>query len=201
MDGVFMKKLLLLCAVALSLFGISCLHQKAVLRENIIRLHIVANSDSDYDQSQKLLVRDAVTNYLNPYLQDISSTEEAEKLLLSQLPMIEEIALAAIHGRQKVTVTLTEESFDTRHYDTFSLPAGVYSSLRIRIGEAEGANWWCVVFPTLCLPATTEGFSDVAAGSGFGDSLSGSLTGKKVYKFRFFLLDCLGKIENFFYMS
>jgi len=86
-----------------------------------------------------------------------------------------------------------------RNYDTFRLPAGVYESLRIVIGEGEGKNWWCVVFPELCLPATAEGFESVAVGSGFSEALSGALTGETQYEIRFFLLDCFGRLENFFF--
>ena len=98
-------------------------------------------------------------------------------------------------------ITFLKEEFDTREYDTFSLPAGVYESLRITIGEGAGKNWWCVVFPSLCVPATTEGFADTAAGSGFDNSLTGALGNNGGYKVRFFLLDCLGRIENFFHRS
>ena len=83
-----------------------------------------------------------------------------------------------------------------RQYDTFALPSGVYESLRISIGEAQGKNWWCVVFPSLCMPAVGENFSDAAAGAGFDDGLTNTLQQKKGYEIRFFLLDWLGWLEN-----
>ena len=92
--------------------------------------------------------------------------------------------------------TLDKEVFDTRYYDTFTLPAGVYEALRITIGEGEGKNWWCVGFPTLCLPATSEGFEDVAAGAGFPDTLTAALEGERGYRVRFILLDLLGKWQG-----
>ena len=94
-------------------------------------------------------------------------------------------------------MTLQKEVFDTRVYDTFTLPAGVYEALRITIGSGEGKNWWCVVFPTLCVPATSEGFEDVAAGAGFPESLTKSLEGE--YEIRFYLLDLLGKLEGYLF--
>ena len=96
----------------------------------------------------------------------------------------------------EAVVTLCKEAFDTRYYDTFTLPAGVYEALRITIGEGAGKNWWCVVFPTFCVPAAGEGFEDVAVDAGFSDALSGALTGEKPYELRFFFLDKLGELEN-----
>ena len=97
------------------------------------------------------------------------------------------------------TVSLAVEEFATRVYDTFTLPAGVYEALRITIGEGEGKNWWCVVFPTLCVPATSQGFEDVAAGAGFPDTLTAALEGEEGYEIRFYLLDLLGKVEGYFF--
>jgi stage II sporulation protein R len=88
------------------------------------------------------------------------------------------------------------EEFSKRVYDTFSLPAGLYESLRIIIGEGEGKNWWCVVFPELCLPATSEGFEETASCAGFPDALTAALEGEEGYEIRFFLLDVLGRLEN-----
>jgi stage II sporulation protein R len=99
----------------------------------------------------------------------------------------------------RAKATLQREAFDTRHYDTFSLPAGVYNALRITIGEGAGQNWWCVVFPGLCIPATAEEFADTAVGSGFDEPLTGALQQEKGYEIRFFLLDWLGKLQNFFF--
>ena len=98
-----------------------------------------------------------------------------------------------------VEIKIGKSFFDTRHYETFSLPAGEYETLNIKIGEAKGKNWWCVVFPTFCVPATSDGFETVAAGAGFDGSLVGALEGKKEYEIRFFLLDLLGKGENMFF--
>lgn len=172
------------------------------LNEELIRLHVVAASDSTEDQALKLRVRDAVIDSLHTAMQDIADPQAAKAYLQENLPKIQRIAnetLQAAGFDGEAVVTLCKEAFDTRYYDTFTLPAGVYESLRIIIGEGEGHNWWCVVFPTLCVPATSEGFEDVAAGAGFSEALSGALTGDSDYEIRFYLLDILGKLENKFF--
>ena len=169
------------------------------LNEELIRLHVVANSDSEEDQALKLRVRDAVTESLAQAMADIGDVDQAKAYLQENLPKIQKLAndtLRELGCEDTAVVSLMEEAFDTRYYETFTLPAGVYEALRITIGEGEGQNWWCVVFPTLCLSATSEGFEDTAAGAGFPESLTGALTGEEEYEVRFFLLDVLGKLEN-----
>ena len=168
------------------------------LQTELIRLHVVAASDSEEDQAIKLQVRDAVLASLQEGLENVKDIEAARAYIQAQLPKLESAAnevLAAAGCGDVATVRLQVEEFAARVYDTFSLPAGLYDSLRVTIGEGEGRNWWCVTFPTLCLPATTEGFEAVAAGAGFSDELTGTLTGE--YEVRFYLLDLLGQLENF----
>ena len=98
--------------------------------------------------------------------------------------------------KEKAKVTLSTEYYDTRLYDTFKLPAGVYDSLKITIGEHKGKNWWCVVFPSLCLPATTDSFESVAVSAGFDSRLANTLSENRKFEIRFFLLDFLGRIEK-----
>lgn len=172
---------------------------RETLNEELIRLHVVANSDSDADQTIKLQVRDAVTASLQSDLAKVADVDEAKAYLQENLPKIQAVANEALKAAgcdQEAVVTLCHEAFDTRYYDTFTLPAGVYESLRIIIGEGAGHNWWCVVFPSLCIPATSEGFEAEAAGAGFPDSLTGALTGEEKYEVRFYFLDALGKLEN-----
>ena len=169
------------------------------LDEGLIRLHVVANSDSEQDQSIKLQVRDAVVESLRSAMEDVADVEQAKAYLQENLPKLQKVAnetLRALGCEDEAVVTLCREAFDTRFYDTFTLPAGVYEALRITIGAGEGKNWWCVVFPTFCVPATTEGFEEVAVGAGFPDSLNSALTGEEGYEVRFFLLDALGELEN-----
>ena len=174
---------------------------KTVHRE-LIRFHVVANSDSAEDQAVKLRVRDAVIASLEGDLQNIADVDQARAYLLEKLPAIAQVAQCTLEQAgfsADVAVSLCREAFDTRYYDTFTLPAGVYEALRITIGDGAGQNWWCVTFPGLCLPATSDGFEAEAVGAGFSDSLTGSLTGEEPYEVRFFLLDALGKLENMFF--
>ena len=168
------------------------------LRQELIRLHVVAASDSKEDQAVKLEVRDAVIGALQRELENFRDVDQAKAYLEENLPKIQTIANEVLHQAgfdRNVTVSLCVEEFTTRFYDTFTLPAGLYESLRIVIGEGEGQNWWCVVFPSLCLPATSEGFEDVACGAGFSDTLTDTLEGD--HEIRFFFLDALGTLENF----
>ena len=175
--------------------------ERKQLNEELIRFHVVANSDSETDQSIKLQVRDAVIESLRSDLDKIADVEEAKAYLQENLPKIRETANRALEAAGvdgDAVVTLCREAFDTRYYDTFTLPAGVYESLRIVIGEGDGHKWWCGAFPSLCVPATSEGFEDAAVGAGFSDALSQTLTGEE-YEVRFFLLDALGRLENIFF--
>lgn len=197
-----LKRVVICLLIAVFFWCGNLLSHKRQLRENLIRLHVVANSDSEADQAIKLQVRDAVVESLKQDLQSLQNLEEAKAYLQRNLPKIESLAnetlkRAGVHG--EAVVTLCREAFDKRIYDTFTLPAGVYESLRIIIGQGEGHNWWCVVFPSLCLPATTEGFEDMAAGAGFSEELRHTLTGEEGYQVRFFLLDAMGQLENMFF--
>ena len=120
--------------------------------EGLVRLHVIAASDDATEQAIKLDVRDAVLSYLEPKLDSAADIAGAEALIEANLDGIAAAAESAAQGRE-VNVTLVEEYYPTREYDTFSLPAGRYQSLRVTLGEGAGHNWWCVVFPPLCLTA------------------------------------------------
>lgn len=206
MGGVFMfklvKRLVILGLLGAAFFAGSVYADKQVMQDRILRLHVVADSNSDEDQSIKEKVRDALLAELEPLLEQVDSKEKAQALLQSKLEQLEHVAnqtLQACGVSDLAKITLDRESFDTRVYDTFTLPAGIYDSLRVVIGSGQGKNWWCVVFPSLCMPAAEAPVEDVAAGAGFSESLSGAITGKQEYRVRFFFLDCMGKLENFFW--
>ena len=151
--------------ISLVLLGISVLTvtacaalqaQSQRMAEKIIRLHVVANSDSDVDQAVKLRVRDAVLREAQNVLSDASDAKQA---ITAQLPALEAAANAELRRQgsgDTACVSFRRELFPTRDYDTFSLPSGVYQSLRVTIGEGAGRNWWCVMFPPLCLPAAQD---------------------------------------------
>jgi hypothetical protein len=129
---------------------------------------------------------------LNEKAQDIYAIPPGK-----QYEVVADRILAENGFKETATVTVQKETFTTRKYDTFVMPAGVYDALRITVGEGQGQNWWCVVFPQLCLPAVSEGMEAEAAGAGFSDTLTGALEGE--YEVRFFLLDWLGWLENFLF--
>lgn len=136
-----------------------------LLPENILRLHVVANSDSQEDQSLKLLVRDAVLEEASRWCAGAESLEAANREICTHLEGITRAAEKTLReqGRgEEVRAWVTEEFFPTREYEGFVLPAGRYRALRVSIGKGEGHNWWCVVFPGLCLPAAGEGGEPLA---------------------------------------
>ena len=122
------------------------------LSSRLVRLHVLAVSDAPEEQAVKLRVRDAVLEAVSPALSGAESAEEAEAILHEKLPAILEAAERAAGGRP-VRVSLDSERYPTREYEGFRLPAGRYRSLRVVLGEGKGHNWWCVVFPPVCLAA------------------------------------------------
>lgn len=128
--------------------------QQRAIADKMIRLHIVAQSDSAEDQALKLAVRDRLTEAYFSDLSELQSAGEAYGYFASRLDEIAATAEAelAVRGCDRpVTVTLGDELFPDRHYDGFSLPAGEYTALRVTIGDGQGQNWWCVMFPPLCI--------------------------------------------------
>ena len=201
-----MRKILkavgVLVLLAVVLYMGSVFRDKNLLSDEVLRLHVVGASDSEADQAVKLKVRDAVLEAVDNLTEGADSKQEAERIIGGRLGELEKAANAVLLNEgfaDRATVTLKREEFPTREYDTFTLPAGVYDSLRVTIGSGEGRNWWCVVFPSLCVPAASDGTADMAVGAGFSDSLTGAITEEPQYEVRFFLLDCLGYLENFFH--
>ena len=132
---------------------------EANIYEDTIRLHILANSDSREDQELKIAVRDGVLNEFGERLRLAGSFQAAEELCESIIPEIKEYAEAIIKAAgygYEVNIELGEEWYETRDYDGFSLPCGYYTSLRILIGDGDGKNWWCVMYPPLCTELASE---------------------------------------------
>ena len=148
--------------VGLAIFLISgalALQTQEQLSDKVVRLHVLANSDSEEDQALKLLVRDAILERAEDLLSKSGDREEAEGLLRGRLLEFEQVAAAVIAQAgydYPVRVELEDTQFPTKEYDGFTLPAGEYLALRVLIGEAKGQNWWCVVFPPLCTTASVE---------------------------------------------
>ena len=127
--------------------------------EDTVRLHILANSDSKEDQAIKLAVRDAVLAEYGARLAEFECADAAATELVLMTDEIEDFCrfiIADMGYNYEVSVSLSKEWYETREYDDFSLPAGVYTSLQIAIGDGVGQNWWCVMFPPMCVDIATE---------------------------------------------
>lgn len=130
------------------------------LNENIFRLHVIANSDSTEDQNLKYIVRDNLLEYMNSLCSNCSSKEDAIALAQEHINEFKNIATETIKKEgysYNVTVEIGNFEFPTKTYGDISLPAGYYDALRVKIGEAKGQNWWCVMFPPLCFVDVTSG--------------------------------------------
>ena len=165
------KRYLSLCclfaAVLVIGYGIFLSAEQRKLSQKIIRLHVVANSDSEQDQNDKMKLRDFVLSQI----EDLGCMQEnAQEVLKKNLPELQsksQAYLRSIGNLQPVSVSLKNELFPTREYDTFSLPAGVYQSLRVTMGEGNGHNWWCVIFPSICLTANMRELELACTAAGF----------------------------------
>lgn len=162
-NRLYRWELALLLGVALAaLIGTWLSGQQSALAGRVVRLHVIGASDSVEDQAIKLRVRDAVLEKAGPWLEGISDQEAARQVLASHL---DELARAGAQasGGASVTAELENDAwFPTKHYPDFALPAGRYTALKITLGEGGGRNWWCVVFPPLCLGSVTETVSERA---------------------------------------
>lgn len=151
-----MKKTLYFCiCVLISVCVISFLPscEDLSVYDEVIRLHILANSNSEADQELKIFVRDKILSEIGEIVDGAKTKEEAEAAIAASLGAISDIASSAVteYGSDApVSVTLSEERYPRKSYGTVVLPSGTYTSLRVMIGEAEGANWWCVLFPDIC---------------------------------------------------
>ena len=146
------------------------------LRESVLRLHILANSDSERDQELKLKVRDELLRC--GIFEAADGLAEAEEIAEDRLNDIADIAEAVLRENgctDNVTAELADVDFDDRTYGDMTMPSGRYKALRVKIGKAEGHNWWCVMYPPLCLPAVCE-----------SDNEEGTVTDDKTAEENFF---------------
>jgi stage II sporulation protein R len=178
--------------------GVLTVRAQTALSGKLLRLHVVAVSDSETDQANKLQVRDRVLAAAARYTAGAETAAEAAAALaphLGELRSEAEACLASLGADEAVTVTLAREEFSTREYDTFSLPAGQYETLRVVIGAGEGHNWWCVVFPSLCTAATAGEFDQAAVSAGLTQSEVGWITDDSAdVRVRFRILELLQKL-------
>lgn len=130
----------------------------------VFRLHILANSDSDFDQELKLSVKDAILENSAKLFQSSSTLSQAIESAQSNIDTFRNIAKYVIEENgytYNVDVTIDKEYFDTRYYDSFIMPAGMYNTMKIVIGEGKGHNWWCVMYPSVCISGCIDDFDKV----------------------------------------
>jgi stage II sporulation protein R len=135
-------------------------HGEEQIYDSVVRLHVIANSDSEEDQALKMQVRDAVLSVATKELEGCENRNAAAERLHALIPTLTVTAEQALHENgceDDVRVTLSKEDYPTRHYESFCFPSGEYLSLRVMIGKAQGQNFWCVLFPPLCMSAATVG--------------------------------------------
>ncbi len=167
------------------------------LRSNVLRLHIRANSNSDTDQSLKLKVRDAILEEAGELFDGETELSKAVEIAESNLELLTQIAVNTIHENgfnYDARVYIGNSYFENREYNGFTLPAGVYRSLIIEIGEGKGENWWCVIFPSICLPAATD--ADLSDST--SKESSQIAKSPKKYIMRFKTVEIYEEIKQFF---
>ena len=185
------------CALVLTLTFVICGFDAKcdTIRKNVLRLHVLANSDSEQDQALKLKVRDALLVASEDVFKDCSSEQEAVLYAKQNIERLEQIAQQVVFENgydYPVTVTVSETWFETRHYEEFTLPAGDYEALRVVIGEGKGKNWWCVMFPAVCVSsAGKQGFSTV-----LNDETAKIVEKPKQYKARFKVVEIFQKARK-----
>lgn len=192
-----MKKtvgIFLACMLLLTAFLILPVHGEAGIYDNVIRLHVLAESDSAEDQANKLLVRDAVLRESEGLLEGAENRAEAQEILQAALPALERAAEAALleaGAPNEVNASLTRERYPRRSYEAVALPAGEYFSLQIKIGNAEGQNWWCVLFPPMCLSAASVERESACLAAGLTDEQYRLITQSEggTYRLRFKILE------------
>ncbi len=182
----------------LLLFCVLPIHGEGEIYDRVLRLHVIANSDSDTDQSLKLAVRDAVLEYSASLLACAESREEAAEIIMRHKQEIERVAsdtLRSLGNSAPVSLEVCTESYPRKDYESFCFPAGSYLSVKLMIGEAEGKNWWCVLFPRLCTSVATAPEEEFIA-VGFTPDQYKVITESEnaSYKIRFRLLEFFEEI-------
>ncbi len=156
-----MKKTILFLIPLLSFILSICVYATCITKDVsscVIRFHVKANSNTAYDQNLKLAVRDEIIAHISPLLKNSKNLSESYSILEENLSQIENISnnvLKKYNTNYHAKATLSEKKFPTKSYSNITLPAGKYDSLCIDLGEAAGENWWCVMFPPLCLNNST----------------------------------------------
>ncbi len=166
------------------------------IRKDVIRLHILANSDSEADQQVKLAVRDALLESGGKIFSGTADKDNAVKYLEADKEKLIETANRVLKENgfdYESEVYLVKEYFNTRTYEDFTMPAGEYLALKIILGEGKGHNWWCVMFPPLCLPAATDKANLNAV---FTENEVNVIEGTEKYEIRFKIVEIIERIKD-----
>ena len=167
------------------------------VRAECFRLHVIANSDSEEDQAVKLIVRDALLEAGAALFTENTDAYEAEKKIAENKELLTSVVEQVLKENGIIygcEIVICEEFFDTREYDGVSLPAGVYKACKVILGDGEGKNWWCVMFPPLCIPATAKNSDEVF--SVFGENGGSLVTGKSGYVIKFKLVEIFEEVAD-----
>lgn len=183
------------------LIGILPVHGEEAVYDSVLRLHVLANSDSEEDQALKLRVRDRILSDSAHLFENCSSREDAKAVVEENLSLLCDIATDEVREAgysYSVSVELSEEQYPRKDYESFCFPSGNYLSLKIKIGEAEGQNWWCVLFPPLCLSAASKSAEDQFISVGLTDGEYKIITENEnpKYKVRFKILETIENALN-----
>ena len=189
---IFELVIIFILVATLSLGAFADTTQKNI-SEKLIRLHVIANSDTQEDQEVKLKVRDRILEYVTELTEGCSDISEAREKIEERLPELTKIAKSVLYENgfsYNAKAELSDEFFPTREYGSFSLPAGDYNALRIHLGKADGKNWWCVLFPPLCLSAAEAETVDLLETSGLSENEIKLMTSDDIeYKYKFGIVE------------
>lgn len=192
-----MRKLKIFIPIFLILLLISGIAKPIITSESIsqkvFRLHILANSDSPYDQNLKLLVKDEILKLSTELFTDAKSVNDARHIAEDNIKVFENTAQQVVEANgysYNISVTTDKEYFNTREYDGFIMPAGEYNTLKIIIGNGDGHNWWCVMYPSVCISGCTDDFDEI-----MNDEEKEMLTSSKFIP-KFKIIEIYERIKN-----
>ena len=174
-------------------------HSEAQIYDKVLRLHVIANSDSKEDQDLKLLVRDKILEKTSALLASTTTREDAENIIKANMAELQKIAKSIVKANgysYPVSIEFSKEEYPTKSYENCAFPKGEYLSLRIKIGDAKGKNWWCVLYPPMCLSTATDKDAFISAGITDSQYQIITETSKPKYKIRFKILESLSEMVN-----
>lgn len=164
----------------------------------VFRLHILANSDSEEDQALKLKVRDALLEYTDELFDDAKDRNDAENIAKENIETLQSVAQNTVYKNScnyTVNAEVVKMYFNTRYYENYTMPAGMYDALRITIGSGKGHNWWCVMYPSICISSAID--NDEKVEKTFSENQQEIVRGNE-YEYKFKVVEIFEKIVSFF---